>query len=91
MALIYARPLLFGGNANNGWNDGVFYGSWNNDAGNSNWNNAGLPIPHALLHTSKIVSGSESKPLGINQAINRHPVSRAGRSASNGGRQRNVL
>ena len=40
--------LLFGGNANNDWNDGVFYGNWNNDAGNSNWNYAGLPIPHAF-------------------------------------------
>lgn len=33
-----ALVLLLGGNANNGTNDGLFYGNWNNTASNSNWN-----------------------------------------------------
>ena len=36
-------PLLVGGNANNGANDGPFYWNWNNTASNSNWNYGGRP------------------------------------------------
>lgn len=36
--------LLLGGNANNGTNDGLFYGNWNNTASNSNWNNGSRPL-----------------------------------------------
>lgn len=50
--LLSALGLLAGGNANNGWNVGPFYGNWNNDAGNSNWNYAGLPIPHIYTFVS---------------------------------------
>ena len=35
--------LRVGGNANNGANDGPFYGNWNNTASNSNWNYAARP------------------------------------------------
>lgn len=38
--------LIRGGNANNGSNDGAFYGNWNNTASNSNWNYAARP--HSL-------------------------------------------
>jgi len=38
--------LLRGGNANNGSNDGAFYGNWNNAASNSNWNISARP--HSL-------------------------------------------
>lgn len=32
------RLALFGGNANNGANDGAFYANLNNGVGNRNWN-----------------------------------------------------
>ena len=35
--------LIRGGNANNGANDGAFFGNWGNAASNSNWNYAARP------------------------------------------------
>ena len=42
--------LIVGGNANNGANDGSFYGNWNNASSNSNWNNAASPIQSHTRH-----------------------------------------
>lgn len=58
--------LLAGGNANNEWNCGLFYGNWNNDASNSNWNYGAVPI--FLISILKGMSGHKSSPLGENEA-----------------------
>ena len=55
--------LLFGGNANNGTNDG-FYANWNNTAGNSNWNIGGRP-PLLVLEFMKH-QRLQALPLGKN-------------------------
>ena len=51
--------LIRGGNANNGSNDGAFYGNWNNTASNSNWNYAARP--HSLDTHFDEVSASHRK------------------------------
>lgn len=42
--------LIAGGNANNGANDGGFYGNWNNAASNSRWNNSAVPLQSITGH-----------------------------------------
>lgn len=55
--------LIFGGNANNGTNDGL-YANWNNTASNSNWNYGGRPTLLILVFMKH--QRLSASPLGEN-------------------------
>ena len=53
--------LQVGGNANNGANDGRWYGNWNNSAANGNWNIAVLRLFLVCKNTERVCSLSAWK------------------------------
>ena len=57
--------LQLGGNANNGANDGRFYGNWNNTASNADWNIACLHFFWFHVRTKPL----RASPLGENYTL----------------------